>query len=40
LYDGEIVWQGDPTSLITSVDPYAYQFVNGEKNGPMIAAVH
>lgn len=40
LYDGEIVWQGDPTNLMTSVDPYAYQFVNGEKNGPMIAIVH
>lgn len=40
LYDGEIVWQGDPTGLITSIDPYAYQFVNGEKTGPMIAAVH
>ncbi len=40
LYDGEIVWKGTPGELITSVDPYAYQFVNGQKNGPMIAAIH
>lgn len=40
LYDGEIVWKGTPGELITSIDPYAYQFVNGQKHGPMIAAVH
>ena len=40
LYDGKIVWSGSPGELITSVDPYAYQFVNGQKQGPMIAAVH
>ncbi|HSA06240.1 MAG TPA: ATP-binding cassette domain-containing protein [Candidatus Gastranaerophilales bacterium] len=40
LYDGNIVWQGTPPELITSIDPYAYQFINGEKKGPMIAAVH
>lgn len=40
LYDGKIVWQGTPGELITSIDPFAYQFVNGQKQGPMIAAVH
>jgi len=40
LYDGKIVWKGTPGELITSVDPYAYQFVSGQKNGPMIAAIH
>lgn len=40
LYDGKIVWTGTPTELITSIDPYAYQFVTGEKKGPMIAAFH
>lgn len=40
LYDGKIVWEGTPGELITSIDPYAYQFVNGQKRGPMIAAVH
>lgn len=40
LYDGKIVWRGSPGELITSIDPYAYQFVNGQRQGPMIAAVH
>ena len=40
LYDGKIVWSGTPTELITSIDPYAYQFVTGQKQGPMIAAIH
>ncbi|OGI03372.1 MAG: hypothetical protein A2Y25_08585 [Candidatus Melainabacteria bacterium GWF2_37_15] len=40
LYDGKLVWGGTPGELITSIDPYAYQFVNGQKRGPMIAAVH
>ncbi len=40
LYDGTIVWSGTPTELITSIDPYAYQFVTGDKKGPMIAAFH
>ncbi len=40
LYDGKIVWKGTPGELITSIDPYAYQFVNGQKRGPMIAAIH
>ncbi len=40
LYDGTIVWSGTPTELITSVDPYAYQFITGDKKGPMISAFH
>ena len=40
LYDGRIVWDGTPAELITSVDPYAYQFVNGQKQGPMVATAH
>ena len=38
LYDGKIVWRGTPVELITSIDSYAYQFVNGQKKGPMTAA--
>lgn len=37
LYSGKIVWQGTPVELLTSVDPYAYQFVNAQKEGPMTA---
>jgi len=40
LYEGKIVWQGTPIELLTSIDPYAYQFVNAEKNGPMVAVIH
>lgn len=40
LYEGKIVWKGTPVELLTSIDPYAYQFVNAEKNGPMVAVVH
>ena len=40
LYDGGIVWHGTQEELLTSTDPYAYQFINGQKEGPMIAAVH
>ncbi len=42
LYDGKIVWQGTPVELLTSIDPYAYQFVNARKEGPMtaVAAAH
>jgi len=40
LYDGKIVWAGTPTELITSIDPYAYQFVTGNKKGPMLAGFH
>ncbi len=37
LYDGSIVWEGSPVELITSINPYAYQFVNAQKKGPMKA---
>ena len=40
LYEGKIVWEGTPVELLTSVDPYAYQFVNAQKDGPMIAVAH
>lgn len=40
LYKGHIVWQGTPVELLTSIDPYAYQFVNAQKEGPMIAVAH
>ncbi len=40
LYDGGIVWQGSQEELLTSSDSYAYQFSNGKKEGPMIAAIH
>jgi len=40
LYEGKIVWQGTPIDLLTSVDPYAYQFVNAQKEGPMVAVIH
>lgn len=35
LYDGKIVWQGTPEELLTTDDPYAYQFVNAKREGPM-----
>jgi phospholipid/cholesterol/gamma-HCH transport system ATP-binding protein len=40
LYEGKIVWEGTPIELLTSVDPYAYQFVNAQKEGPMVASIH
>jgi len=40
LYEGQIVWEGTPVDLLTSVDPYAYQFINAQKDGPMSAAIH
>lgn len=40
LYEGKIVWEGTPVELLTSIDPYAYQFVNAQKDGPMIATIH
>jgi len=40
LYGGKIVWHGTPVELLTSIDPYAYQFVNAQKDGPMSATVH
>ena len=40
IYEGKIVWEGSPVELLTSTDPYAYQFVHAEKDGPMVAVVH
>ena len=40
IYEGTIVWEGSPVELLTSADPYAYQFVHAEKDGPMVAVVH
>jgi len=36
LYEGKIVWSGTPEELLISEDPYAYQFVNAQKSGPMV----
>jgi phospholipid/cholesterol/gamma-HCH transport system ATP-binding protein len=38
LYDGEIVWQGNPEEMLMSDDPYARQFVNAKREGPMVTA--
>lgn len=38
LYNGDIVWHGTPQEMLTSSDPYAYQFVNACKEGPMVTA--
>lgn len=35
LYRGRIVWEGTPQDMLTTSDPYAYQFVNAQKEGPM-----
>ena len=35
LYGGKIVWQGTPEELLKAEDPYAYQFVNAKREGPM-----
>ena len=35
LYEGKIVWKGSPSELMTSDDPYAKQFVNADRVGPM-----
>ena len=40
IYEGKIVWEGSPVELLTSADPYAYQFVHAEKDGPLVAVVH
>jgi len=36
LYNGRIVWQGSPEEMINSSNPYTYQFVNAEREGPMV----
>ena len=35
LYEGKIVWQGTPEELLKAENPYAYQFVNAKREGPM-----
>ena len=35
LYEGRIVWEGTPQDLISSNDPYSYQFVHAKREGPM-----
>lgn len=36
LYQGKIVWEGTPQEMLTSNDPYAYQFVHAKREGPML----
>lgn len=38
LYKGHIVWNGTPDEMLSTDDPYAYQFVNALREGPMITA--
>ncbi len=38
LYDGGIVWQGTPQEMLETDDPYARQFVNATREGPMLTA--
>ena len=38
LYKGHIVWNGTPKDMLSTDDPYAYQFVNALREGPMITA--
>lgn len=35
LYEGKIVWQGTPQELLNTENPYAYQFSNAKREGPM-----
>jgi len=35
LYEGKIVWQGTPKELLQADNPYADQFVNAKREGPM-----
>ena len=39
LYEGKIVWFGDPKEFIVSDNPYVYQFVNSKVEGPIHVAV-
>ncbi|MDD3149444.1 MAG: ATP-binding cassette domain-containing protein [Candidatus Gastranaerophilales bacterium] len=36
LYEGKIVWKGKPKEMLTTDNPYAYQFVNAKREGPML----
>lgn len=38
LYDGRIVWQGTPSEMLITDDPYASQFVRAQREGPMLTA--
>jgi phospholipid/cholesterol/gamma-HCH transport system ATP-binding protein len=35
LYGGKIVWAGTPEEMLNTDDPYAVQFVNADRKGPM-----
>ncbi|OGI10671.1 MAG: hypothetical protein A3I68_07065 [Candidatus Melainabacteria bacterium RIFCSPLOWO2_02_FULL_35_15] len=36
LYDAKIVWEGNSENLFSGEDPYAKQFIEGAKEGPMV----
>lgn len=36
LYDGKFVWTGTPEELLKADNPYSYQFVHAQREGPMI----
>ncbi len=38
LYEGKIVWSGNPKEFIASDNPYVYQFVNSKVEGPIQVA--
>lgn len=38
LYEGKIVWSGNPKEFIISDNPYVYQFVNSKVEGPIHVA--
>ena len=38
LYEGKIVWSGNPKEFIASDNPYVYQFVNSKVQGPIHVA--
>jgi len=35
LYEGKIVWEGNPKDFMNSDNPYVYQFVNSKVEGPI-----
>ena len=38
LYGGKIVWSGTSDEMLSSDNPYAYQFVHARREGPMLTA--
>lgn len=38
LHQGRLVWQGTPTDLLNSADPYAVQFRTASREGPLTPA--